>query len=66
MIIRADNLKTSGAKIFSNLAGAPTDGPLLDNQPDLWRIQKAQKAPYGPLQEVSNRTDLAEVRIQSH
>ncbi|KAK5174484.1 uncharacterized protein LTR77_001564 [Saxophila tyrrhenica] len=34
--------QTSGAKIFSSHAGAPTDGPLLDTAPDLYDIQKAQ------------------------
>ncbi|KAJ0281952.1 hypothetical protein Brms1b_006737 [Colletotrichum noveboracense] len=36
---------TSGAKIFSSHAGAPTDRPLLDTDPDLYSIQKTQKAP---------------------
>ncbi|KIW29076.1 uncharacterized protein PV07_04919 [Cladophialophora immunda] len=38
-------LHTSGAKIFSSHAGAPTDRPLLDTEADLYEIQKAQKAP---------------------
>ncbi|OAP57684.1 hypothetical protein AYL99_08422 [Fonsecaea erecta] len=38
-------LHTSGAKIFSSHAGAPTDRPLLDTQADLYEIQKGQKAP---------------------
>ncbi|KAI8170063.1 hypothetical protein K4K49_005438 [Colletotrichum sp. SAR 10_70] len=37
-------LHTSGAKIFSSHAGALTDRPLLDTDPDLYNIQKAQKA----------------------
>lgn len=28
-------LQTSGAKVFSNLAGTPTDKPLLDTNPGL-------------------------------
>lgn len=36
-------LHTSGAKIFSSHAKAPTDGPLLDTRPDLYDIQKAQR-----------------------
>ncbi|KAI0409405.1 hypothetical protein F4802DRAFT_546478 [Xylaria palmicola] len=36
-------LHTSGAKIFSSHAGAPTDKPLLDSDPDLYEIQRAQK-----------------------
>ncbi|OHE91510.1 hypothetical protein CORC01_13206 [Colletotrichum orchidophilum] len=35
-------LHTSGAKIFSSLADAPTDRPLLDTDPGLFDIQKAQ------------------------
>ncbi|KXH34791.1 hypothetical protein CSAL01_00372 [Colletotrichum salicis] len=38
-------LQTSGAKIFSGLAGAPTDSPLLDTDPGLYDIQKAQEPP---------------------
>lgn len=43
-------LHTSGAKIFSSHAGAPTDRPLLDTDPGLYEIQKAQKPPIGLLQ----------------
>jgi hypothetical protein len=35
-------LQTTGAKLFSSHAGAPTDGPLLDTDPNLYDIQKAQ------------------------
>ncbi|KAK7742428.1 hypothetical protein SLS62_010736 [Diatrype stigma] len=35
-------LHTSGAKIFSIFAGAPTDRPLLDTDPHIYDIQKAQ------------------------
>ncbi|KAI0810155.1 hypothetical protein GGR55DRAFT_678752 [Xylaria sp. FL0064] len=35
----------SGAKVFSSHAGAPTDKPLLDSDPKLYEIQKAQKSP---------------------
>ncbi|KKY15414.1 putative nad dependent epimerase dehydratase family protein [Diplodia seriata] len=45
-------LHTTGAKIFSSLAGAPTDRPLLDSEPDLYSIQKAQKAGSALMQEV--------------
>ncbi|KAF4421437.1 hypothetical protein CGGC5_v007101 [Colletotrichum fructicola Nara gc5] len=37
-------LHTSGAKIFSSDAGAPTDRELLDTDPNLYDIQKGQKA----------------------
>ncbi|KAG4437957.1 hypothetical protein IFR05_006538 [Cadophora sp. M221] len=45
-------LHTSGAKIFSNLAGAPVDVPLLDTRPDLYEVQKKQEAPFGFMQEA--------------
>ncbi|KAH8880568.1 NAD(P)-binding protein [Thozetella sp. PMI_491] len=35
-------LFTTGAKLFSSLAGAPTDRLLLDNDPELHEIHKAQ------------------------
>jgi nucleoside-diphosphate-sugar epimerase len=43
-------LHTSGAKIFSSHAGAPSDRPLLDTDPELFRIQKSQKPPIPPMQ----------------
>ncbi|KAI0422873.1 hypothetical protein F5X98DRAFT_325350 [Xylaria grammica] len=45
-------LHTTGAKIFSSHAGAPTDKPLLDSDPKLYEIQKAQQAPLQPMQEA--------------
>ncbi|KAI0177405.1 hypothetical protein BJ166DRAFT_22228 [Pestalotiopsis sp. NC0098] len=39
-------LHTTGAKLFSSHAGAPTDHPLLDTDPKVYEIQKAQKAPF--------------------
>ncbi|PVH77053.1 NAD(P)-binding protein [Cadophora sp. DSE1049] len=45
-------MHVSGAKIFSSLAGAPTDAPLLDTRPDLYDIQKKQKAPFGFMQQA--------------
>ncbi len=48
------SLKTSGAKIFSSHAGAPTDRPLLDTEADLYNIQKSQRPPLlPPLQSAS-------------
>lgn len=35
-------LHTTGAKMFSSHAGAPTDAPLLDTDPSLYSIHKAQ------------------------
>ncbi|KAH6873823.1 hypothetical protein B0T10DRAFT_522396 [Thelonectria olida] len=45
-------LHTSGAKIFSSLAGAVTDQPLLDNDPNLYDVQKNQRAPHDLLQQA--------------
>ncbi|PYH68005.1 NAD-dependent epimerase/dehydratase family protein [Aspergillus vadensis CBS 113365] len=35
---------TTGTKQFGSYCGAPTDRPLLDTQPDLYDIQKAQRS----------------------
>ncbi|UKZ71722.1 uncharacterized protein TrAtP1_012670 [Trichoderma atroviride] len=53
-------LQTSGAKIFSDLAGAPTDRPLLDIDPGLYEIQKKQQdqAPYQAFQKVDAASGL--------
>ncbi|KAI0968991.1 NAD(P)-binding protein [Xylaria arbuscula] len=45
-------LHTTGAKMFSSHSGALTDGPLFDNDPKLYEIQKAQKAPFEWMQEA--------------
>lgn len=45
--------QTTGAKIFSSHAGAPTDRPLLDTEPDLYDIQKAQQALHPIMKQVS-------------
>ncbi|KAJ5682853.1 hypothetical protein N7462_006018 [Penicillium macrosclerotiorum] len=42
-------LHTSGAKIFSNHAGHPTDRPLPDNDPSLYHLQKTSQAHYVPV-----------------
>lgn len=44
--------QTSGTKQFSDMAGAPTDGPLYDNDPKLYEIHKNQKATHEELQNV--------------
>ncbi|KAK5267527.1 hypothetical protein LTR96_007560 [Exophiala xenobiotica] len=36
--------KTSGAKIFSSHAGAPTDRQLFDDEPGLYDVQKSQRS----------------------
>ncbi|KAF4839294.1 hypotheticall protein [Colletotrichum siamense] len=51
-------LHTSGAKIFSSHAGAPTDRPLLDTDPDLYNIQKAQKAPVPIMQTAVDTNNI--------
>lgn len=38
-------LHTSGAKIFSQHAGFPTDHTILDTDPELYDLQKASKTP---------------------
>ena len=55
-------LHTSGAKIFSSHAGAPTDQPLYDDATDLYDIQKAQKAQVPPIQPAvgANNTIIEE------
>lgn len=45
-------LHTSGAKLFSEHAGAPTNAPLLDTDPKLYDIQKSQKAPFSFMKDV--------------
>ncbi|KAL7953521.1 hypothetical protein V8C34DRAFT_320980 [Trichoderma compactum] len=46
--------ETSGAKIFSGLAGAPTDKPLLDTDHELFEIQSEQqtRAPFPAFQKA--------------
>ncbi|KAJ3955876.1 hypothetical protein N0V92_007590 [Colletotrichum tropicale] len=51
-------LHTTGAKIFSSHAGAPTDRPLLDTDPDLYSIQKAQKAPVPIMQTAVDTNNI--------
>ncbi|KAK7397880.1 hypothetical protein QQX98_012748 [Neonectria punicea] len=51
-------LHTSGAKIFSDLAGAYTDKPLLDNDPNLYTAQKEQRAPHALLQKAVDTNNI--------
>jgi len=51
-------LHTSGAKIFSSHAGAPTDAPLLDTDPKLYDIQKSQKALYPIIQKAVDTNNI--------
>ncbi|KIW92777.1 uncharacterized protein Z519_06626 [Cladophialophora bantiana CBS 173.52] len=58
-------LHTSGAKIFSSHAGAPTDRPLLDTEADLYEIQKAQKAPIPLMQSAVNTNNTVIEQAES-
>ncbi|KAF7562336.1 hypothetical protein G7046_g1777 [Stylonectria norvegica] len=51
-------LHTSGAKIFADMAGAPVDRPLLDDDSDLYAIQKGQKSPYPPIQQAVDTNNV--------
>ncbi|KAJ6467825.1 hypothetical protein C8R45DRAFT_1063968 [Mycena sanguinolenta] len=59
-------LHTTGAKIFSSHAGAPTDKPLLDNDPDLYNIQKAQRSPYTGMQEAVDANNTVIEEAEKH
>ncbi|KAF7137012.1 hypothetical protein CNMCM5793_006819 [Aspergillus hiratsukae] len=53
-----DETSTSGAKAFSNHAGAPIDRPLFDDDPNLYEIQKSQRSSLPIIQqgvETNNR-----------
>ncbi|KAJ0280590.1 hypothetical protein Brms1b_005059 [Colletotrichum noveboracense] len=50
--------ETTGTKQFSEHAGAPTDKPLLDTDPNLYYIQRGQKAPVEEM-EVAIATNCA-------
>lgn len=52
-------LHTSGAKLFSNHAGHPTDRPIPDNDPILWKLQKTSQPRY----EVAGKVRLSIIRI---
>lgn len=39
-------VETTGTKQFGKHAGAPTDQPLLDTNPNLYDIQKSQESPH--------------------
>ncbi|KAI1445902.1 NAD(P)-binding protein [Annulohypoxylon stygium] len=45
-------LHTTGAKLFSSHAGAPTDRPLLDTDPKLYDIQKSQRSKLALIEEA--------------
>ncbi|KAJ3525582.1 hypothetical protein NM208_g5251 [Fusarium decemcellulare] len=47
-------LHTSGAKMFSSHAGAPTDRQLYDDDPDLYTIHKAQRPRLEPFKIALN------------
>jgi hypothetical protein len=51
-------LHTSGAKIFSEHAGLPTDRAIADTDPRLFEIQKTSKAPHDIMNVVCPRSVL--------
>ncbi|KAL4803998.1 NAD(P)-binding protein [Aspergillus unguis] len=57
---RESGRDTTGTKQFSSLAGSPVEHDLLDNDPRLLDIHKAQKAPHPELQTATN-TNVAVV-----
>ncbi|KAK8043121.1 hypothetical protein PG994_013604 [Apiospora phragmitis] len=59
-------LHTSGAKIFSNHAGAPHDRELRDNDPDLYQIQKHQQAPHAVMQTPVNTNNTVIEQCELH
>ncbi|KAK8052314.1 hypothetical protein PG993_003699 [Apiospora rasikravindrae] len=59
-------LHTSGAKIFSNHAGAPHDGELRDNDPGLYEIQKKQQAPHEVMQTPVNTNSTVIEKCEHH
>ncbi|KAF1993022.1 NAD(P)-binding protein [Amniculicola lignicola CBS 123094] len=44
-------LHTTGAKLFSDIVGHPTNKPLLDTDPGLYEIQKTCKGPFDIMNE---------------
>ncbi|KAJ7826053.1 hypothetical protein B0H14DRAFT_1277479 [Mycena olivaceomarginata] len=59
-------LHTTGAKVFSSHTGAPTDRPLLDNDPELYKIQKSQRSPYTRMQEAINANNTVVEEAEKH
>ena len=50
-------LHTSGAKIFSEHAGMPTDRTITDDDPDLYYLQKDSKAPVMKAMDAARETN---------
>ncbi|KAI0425365.1 hypothetical protein F5Y09DRAFT_321911 [Xylaria sp. FL1042] len=59
-------LHTSGAKLFSSHGGAPTDKPLLDSDPKLYEIQKAQKTPSQWMQQAIDVNNFVIEESEKH
>ncbi|KAI1205596.1 NAD(P)-binding protein [Annulohypoxylon truncatum] len=59
-------LHTTGAKLFSSHAGAPTDRPLLDTDPRLYDIQKSQRSKLSLLQEAVNSSCAVTEQAEQH
>ncbi|KAI0166688.1 hypothetical protein GGR52DRAFT_555152 [Hypoxylon sp. FL1284] len=59
-------LHTTGAKVFSSHTGAPTDRPLLDNDPGLYDVQKSQQAPIKPVQTPIETNNVVIEEAEKH
>ncbi|KAI0521533.1 hypothetical protein F5B22DRAFT_541455 [Xylaria bambusicola] len=59
-------LHTTGAKIFSSHGAAPTDQPLLDSDPKLYDIQKAQRASNQWMQGATNINNFVIEESEKH
>ncbi|KAF7349675.1 putative nad dependent epimerase dehydratase family protein [Mycena sanguinolenta] len=59
-------LHTTGAKVFSSHAGAPTDRPLLDNDPELYNIQKSQRSSHTRMQEAVDANNIVIEEAEKH
>lgn len=52
-------LHTTGAKIFSQHTGFPTDRTILDTDPSLYHLQKTSKSPYDGMAQVGIHTTVS-------
>ncbi|KAI1454878.1 NAD(P)-binding protein [Annulohypoxylon moriforme] len=59
-------LHTTGAKLFSNHAGAPTDRPLFDTDPELYNIQKSRRSKLSLIQEAVNNSCAVIEQAEKH
>ncbi|TEA16010.1 hypothetical protein C8034_v001041 [Colletotrichum sidae] len=59
-------LHTTGTKQFSSHAGAPTEKPLLDTDPELYNIQKGQTAPIAIMQRSVEASNTVIEQAEAH